>query len=151
VPARGVDEAAARAPRRAPWLTSVEGALGVGDVDRACAILEASRWYADDRARATLLLCGARLRKKDHGAAIDALREYIAKTPNKTNPRDDSVIHLLRHHAGGGSLTPRDAEEAVYFALYALHALNEPAAAQPHLALARAEAPSPERLLLPTP
>jgi len=79
--------------------------------------------------------------------AVAALRQYLEKTTQPMNPRDKTAIRLLRHHASGGGLDPHGPEEACYFGLYALKALDEKAAARPDLELAMKEAPEPERLL----
>jgi len=130
-----------------PVIAAAEAALAKRDVAGACEDLERGRWLADDRARATLLLYGCLLLEGRVADAVDALREYLSKTTGPNNPRDRMAIRLLRHHQGGGSLSAKDPEEACYFGLYALKALDEPETARPDLELAIQEAPEPERLL----
>ena len=79
--------------------------------------------------------------------AVATLREYLGKTTRPANPRDRTAIRLLRHHKGGGGLAARGPEEACYFGLYALKALDERETALPDLERALREAPDPERLL----
>jgi hypothetical protein len=130
-----------------PVLASAESALAKRDVAGALDDLERGRWFADDRARASLLLYGCLLLEDRTADAVAALRDYLEKTTRLTNPRDQTAIRLLRHHASGGGLAPKDPEEACYFGLYALKALKEPGTAKPDLELAAGEAPEPERLL----
>ncbi len=148
----GVDADATPTPRasrsQAGWLRAVTRHLKRNDPAAAARVLQRAHWYVADRARAALLLAGCRLRLGQHEQAMKVLRDYIAKTPHQKNPRDATALHLLRHHATGGALEPRDGEEAVYFALYARHALEEPESALPLIERARQDAPSPEILLL---
>lgn len=130
-----------------PVIATAEAALAKRDVAGACEDLERGRWLADDRARATLLLYGCLLLEDRDADAVAALREYLAVTTGPNNPRDRTAIRLLRHHQGGGSLSARDPEEACYFGLYALKALDEPDTARPDLERAVQDAPDPERLL----
>jgi hypothetical protein len=130
-----------------PVIASAEASLAKRDVAGACESLERGRWFADDRARAALLLYGCLLLEDRMPDAVAALREYLEKTTRPTNPRDKTAIRLLRHHASGGGLEPRNPEEACYFGLYALKALDEPETAKPELERAVKEAPEPERLL----
>jgi len=130
-----------------PVIASAEAALAKRDVKGAIADLEQGRWYADDRARAALVLYGCLLLENRVPDAVAALREYLEKTTRPSNPRDRTAIRLLRHHATGGGLESSDPEEACYFGLYALKALDERATAMPDLQLALKEAPEPERLL----
>jgi hypothetical protein len=109
--------------------------------------LERGRWLAEDRARAALLLYGCLLLEGRPADAVAELRAYLEKTTRPKNPRDHTAIRLLRHHATGGGLAARSAEEACYFGLYALKALEEPATGKPDLERAAKEAPEPERLL----
>lgn len=138
---------AAASARPDPVLASAETALGRRDVETARENLERGRWYADDRARASLLLYGCLLLEGRTADAVAALREYLEKTTRTRSPRDRIALRLLRHHASGGGLKARSPEEACYFGLYALKALDEPATARPDLELAMKEAPEPERLL----
>ncbi len=130
-----------------PVIASVEAALAKRDLAGARDDLERGRWFADDRARAALLLYGCLLLEGRTPDAVAALREYLEKTPQPTNPLDRTAVRLLRHHASGGGLAARNPEEACYFGLYALKALGEPLTALPDLELASKEAPEPERLL----
>jgi hypothetical protein len=130
-----------------PVLASAETALGRRDVATARENLERGRWYADDRARASLLLYGCLLLEGRTADAMAALRQYLEKTTKATNPRDKVALRLLRHHASGGALAAKDPEEACYFGLYALKALDEPETARPDLERASREAQEPERLL----
>lgn len=147
VPAPEGPRGAPATARPDPVLASAESALAKRDVAGAREDLERGRWYADDRARAALLLYGCLLLEGRTTDAVAALREYLEKTTAPSNPRDRIATRLLRHHAGGGSLAARNPEEACYFGLYALKALDEPATALPDLEMARREAPEPERLL----
>jgi hypothetical protein len=122
-------------------------ALRRGDLAGAREGLERGRWHAEDRARAALLLYGCLLLEGRPADAVAALREYVEKTTRAKGPRDTIAVRLLRHHASGGGLLPRTAEEACYFGLYALKALEEPATARPDLERASKAAPEPERLL----
>jgi hypothetical protein len=130
-----------------PVLAAAEAALGRRDVAAARENLERGLWYADDRARAALLLYGCLLLEGRTADAVAALRQYLEKTTKAKNPRDKIALRLLRHHASGGALEAKDPEEACYFGLYALKALDEPATARPDLELAVREAAEPERLL----
>lgn len=130
-----------------PVLSCTETALARHDLEGAVANLERGRWVADDRARAALLLYGCLLLEGRTPEAVGALREYLEKTTGLSNPRDRIAIRLLRHHATGGGLASRNPEEACYFGLYALKALDEPTTARPDLELAAREAGDPERLL----
>lgn len=130
-----------------PVLEAAETALARRDVTGARATLERGRWFADNRARAALLLYGCLLLEGRPADAVAVLREYLEKTPRPSNPRDRIATKLLRHHASGGGLEAKGPEEACYFGLYALKALDEPATARPDLELASREAPEPERLL----
>jgi len=147
-------EAPAAAPESAPprathdrVIDRAADALKAGDVAGARAGLEKNRWLADDRARAALLLFGCLLVDGRHGEAVEILRGYLAKTPRIKTERDVIVVRLLRHHASGGGLEARNAEEACYFGLYALKALGEKETARADLARARSKAPEPERYL----
>lgn len=133
--------------RADPVIASAEASLGKRDVAGAREGLERGRWFADDRARAALLLYGCLLLEDRLPDAVATLREYLEKTPKPGNPRDRTAIRLLRHHATGGGLQPKGPEEACYFGLYALKALREPDTALPDLERALREAPEPERLL----
>jgi tetratricopeptide (TPR) repeat protein len=133
--------------RADPVIATAEASLAKGDVAGAREDLERGRWLADDRARAALLLYGCLLLEGRMPDAVAALREYLEKTTKLVNPRDRTAIRLLRHHASGGGLEPKGAEEACYFGLYALKALREPDSALPDLERALREAPEPERLL----
>ncbi len=149
-PAQPAPEGPRPAPaavRPDPVVASAEATLAKRDVAGAREDLERGRWYADDRARAALLLYGCLLLEGRTADAVAALREYLEKTTEPSNPRDRIATRLLRHHAGGGGLVAKSPEEACYFGLYALKALGEPATALPDLELARREAPDPERLL----
>jgi hypothetical protein len=128
-------------------VASATAALLRHDVAGAREDLETGRWLADDRARAALLLFGCLLLEDRTADAVATLRTYLEKTTQPKNPRDRTVIRILRHHATGGGLKSRDAEEACYFGLYALVALKEPTAAVSDLERAAAEAAEPERLL----
>jgi len=130
-----------------PVLASAEAALARRDVAGAREDLERGRWFADDRARAALLLCGCLLLEGRTADAVAALRQYLEKTTQARNPRDRIALRLLRHHASGGGLAAKGPEEACYFGLYALKALGEPETARPDLERASREAPEPERLL----
>jgi hypothetical protein len=130
-----------------PFLEGVRGALARGDVAGAREALERGRWLAEDRARMALLLFGCLLLEGRPADAVKELRAYLEKTTRPKNPRDSTAIRLLRHHATGGGLAARGAEEACYFGLYALKALDEPATARPDLERGAREAPEPERLL----
>jgi hypothetical protein len=130
-----------------PVLARATASLEAGDVPGARRVLEAQRWYAKDKARAALLLCGCLLVQGDHAAAMDALRAYLEKTTGPGGRREALATRLLRHHASGGGLRAGDAEAACYFGLYALKALGEPEAAKDDLAWAAREAPPPERAL----
>jgi len=130
-----------------PVLAAAGAALGRRDVATARENLERGRWYADDRARAALLLYGCLLLEGRPADAVAALRQYLEKTTKTKNPRDRIALRLLRHHASGGALAAKDPEEACYFGLYALKALDEPETARPDLERAGNEAPEPERLL----
>jgi len=130
-----------------PVIASAEAALAKGDVTGARESLEQGRWFADDRARAALLLYGCLLLEDRVPDAVAALREYLEKTTRPLNPRDHTAVRLLRHHATGGGLKPGNPEEACYFGLYAWKALDERTTAVPDLELAVREAPEPERLL----
>lgn len=130
-----------------PVLAAAEAALGRRDVATARENLERGRWYADDRARASLLLYGCLLLEDRTADAVAALRQYLEKTTQARNPRDKVALRLLRHHASGGALEAKDPEEACYFGLYALKALDEPETARPDLERASREAEEPERLL----
>jgi len=138
LPARAVD----------PLLVNVTRALKARDLEHATTLLERGRWYARDRGRAALLLCGCRLVAGDYASAMEGLREYLAKTPRIRSASDRLAIKLLRHHASGGGLKAETAEEACYMGLYALMALKEPKTAAADLRWARIEAPEPERLLV---
>lgn len=133
--------------RKDPVIATAEAALAKRDVSGAREDLERGRWLADDRARAALLLYGCLLLEDRLPDAVAALREYLEKTTRPTNPRDRTAIRLLRHHASGGGLVSKGAEEACYFGLYALKALGEPDTAMPDLERALRDAPEPERLL----
>jgi hypothetical protein len=133
--------------RADPVIASAEAALAKRDIAGARGDLERGRWFADDRARAALLLYGCLLLENRPPDAVAALREYLEKTTRPTNPRDRTAIRLLRHHASGGGLQPRNPEEACYFGLYALKALEERDTALPDLERAVEQAPDPERLL----
>lgn len=135
------------ATRPDPVIAAAEAALARHDIAGAREDLERGKWFADDRARAALLLYGCLLLEDRMADAVAALREYLEKTTQTTNPRDRIAIRLLRHHASGGGLEPSNPVEACYFGIYALKALDEPAAAVPDLELAVKEAPEPERLL----
>ncbi len=150
IPAPEAPRPKSSSTRPDPVLSAVETSLAKRDVAAARAALERGRWYADDRARAALLLYGCLLLEGRTADAVAALREYLEKTPTPSNSRDRIVTKLLRHHANGGSLAAKGPEEACYFGLYAQKALGEPATALPDLELARREAPEPERLLAKT-
>jgi hypothetical protein len=138
---------APRSTRPDPVIAAAESALRRRDVAGAREDLERGRWFADDRARAALLLYGCLMLEGKPADAIAALRTYLEKTTRPSNPRDRVAAKLLRHHKDGGGLAAKGAEEACYFGLYALKALDEPATARPDLELASREAPEPERLL----
>lgn len=133
--------------REDPVIATAEAALAKRDVAGAREDLERGRWLADDRARAALLLFGCLLLEDRMPDAVATLREYLEKTTQPANPRDRTAIRLLRHHQSGGGLEPKGPEEACYFGLYALKALDEPDTALPDLERALREAPEPERLL----
>lgn len=139
---------APREPRTDPVVARAEEKLRAGDVSGAAAVLERDRWFAADRARAALLLCGCRLTEGDFARGMDVLREYLAKTTRVRSARDTIALRLLRHHATGGGLRAESAEEACYFGLYALEALGEEETARPDLEWAMRAAPPPERALV---
>jgi len=143
-----MEQEAATPPRDDPVLARTETLLRDGDVAGAAALLERDRWFATDRARAALLLCGCRLAEGNFAAGMDVLREYLGKTPRLRTRRDEIALRLLRHHASGGGLKAESAEEACYFGLYALKALGEPETARPDLEWALREAPPPEHALV---
>lgn len=138
---------ATRSTRPDPVIAAAEAELRRRDVAAARDDLEHGRWFADDRARAALLLYGCLMLEGRHADAVAALRAYLEKTTRPANPRDRIAVKLLRHYQSGGSLAAKGPEEACYFGLYALKALHEPATARPDLELASREAPEPERLL----
>lgn len=137
-----------RVERVDPLARRAQRLFDKGDLKAARALLERDRWFAADRARAALLLCGCRLAGGDHAAAIEGLREYLAMTTRVKTHRDKIATRLLRHHATGGGLTATSAEEAAYFGLYALKALKEEETARADLLRASREAPEPERALV---
>jgi hypothetical protein len=146
--ARPAAEPRARETSVDPVLARAAARLRDGDIAGAAATLERDRWFADDRARAALLLCGCLLAEGDFARGMDVLREYLAKTTRVRSARDTIALRLLRHHATGGGLKAESAEEACYFGLYALKALGEGETARPDLEWALRAAPAPERALV---
>jgi tetratricopeptide (TPR) repeat protein len=148
------DEEAPRAAPEPPRRRRADGVLGRAaaalardDVAAAKKILEEDRWLAEDRAGAALLLAGCLLLEGDHARAVDVLREYLARTTRLKTEGDVIAVRLLRHHGSGGGLAARSAREACHFGLYALGALQEPAAARPDLERALRDAPEAEQHL----
>lgn len=146
-PPPGEAAAPAKPPPVDPVIEQAGAALAKGDVALARDDLERGRWFAEDRARAALLLYGCLLLEGRTADAVAALRAYVEKTTRPKNPRDHVAIRLLRHHRTGGGLAARNAEESVYFGLYALKALEEPDTARADLERGAREAPEPERFL----
>ena len=139
--------AAPAAPHLDPVLRGATSRLRGRDLAGARNILERGRWYANDRARAALLLSGCQLAEGKGEAAMQTLRTYLAKTTRTDSARKRLALRILRNHAAGGTLEPLSPEEACYFGLYSLTVLKRTDVAKVDLEWAGREAPEPERLL----